>query len=77
MVNVRGGSDEVQSALFKLEKLAAAEKSADVIRREATKIDKTVTDFATEVELVLAEALTALTISAGPTSLTMVNTDVA
>ncbi|CAM4528380.1 hypothetical protein NONI108955_44590 [Nocardia ninae] len=44
---------------------------------EATKIDKTVTDFATEVELVLAEALTALTISAGPTPLTVVNTDVA
>ncbi|APE36861.1 hypothetical protein BOX37_26310 [Nocardia mangyaensis] len=84
MVVARGGGEQlvtaaekVQSALSKLEKLATAKKSADVIRREATKIDKTVTDFATEVELVLAEAVTALTISAGPTPLTVVNTDVA
>ncbi len=70
-------AEKVQSALSKLEKLAIAKKSADLIRREATKIDKTVTDFATEVELVLAEAVTALTISAGPTPLGMVNTDVA
>lgn len=83
-VVARGGGEQlataaekVQTALSKLEKLATAKKSADVIRREATKIDKTVTDFATEVELVLAEALTALTISAGPTPLTVLNADVA
>lgn len=83
-VVARGGGEQlatatekVQSALTKLEKLATAKKSADVIRREATKIDKTVTDFATEVELILAEAVTALTISAEPTALAVVGTDVA
>lgn len=83
-VIARGGGEQlataaekVQTALTKLEKLATAKKSADVIRREATKIDKAVTDFATEVELVLAEAVTALTISAGPTPLAVVATDVA
>ncbi|MFF0452940.1 Fis family transcriptional regulator [Nocardia africana] len=83
-VVARGGGEQlatatekVQSALTKLEKLATAKKSADVIRREVTKIDKTVTDFATEVELILAEAVTALTISAEPTALAVVGTDVA
>ncbi|PPJ29403.1 Fis family transcriptional regulator [Nocardia nova] len=83
-VVARGGGEQlatatekVQSALTKLEKLATAKKSADVIRREATKIDKSVTDFATEVELILAEAVTALTISAEPTALAVVGTDVA
>ncbi|WP_342802099.1 Fis family transcriptional regulator [Nocardia sp. No.11] len=83
-VVARGGGEQVstavekvQSALAKLEKLATTKKSADVIRREATKIDKTVTDFATEVELVLAEAVTALTISAGSSPLVVVDTEVA
>ncbi|MFX0578876.1 Fis family transcriptional regulator [Nocardia nepalensis] len=84
MVVARGGGEQlataqekIRDALAQLEKLATAKKSADAIRREATKIEKSVTDFVSGVELVLAEAMTALTISAGPTLVASVETDVA
>ncbi|MGW4632717.1 Fis family transcriptional regulator [Nocardia sp. NPDC004415] len=83
MVAARGGDEQlatakekVEAALAKLEKLTLTKKSADAIRREATKIDKTVTDFVTDVELVLAEAITALAIGTSA-ALTVATTDVA
>ncbi|MBF6176775.1 hypothetical protein [Nocardia blacklockiae] len=84
MVAARGGSEQlataqekIRDAIARLEKLATAKKSADAIRREATKIEKSVTDFVSGVELVLAEAMTALTINAGPTLVASPHTDVA